>query len=234
MHQLASLEVPTSPCLFVGQTSFPSLLGVRQNSVGNEGLVCTLERDGQQHGARLQWRLSPPDLTRPRAAVQRTPSAVGQELQQPRLPRHREGGKSSVEGWGPWHGLPGWCALGGAPPPVAWRVLSSSVAACGVVLGLLQPSSVLSAPEQCLGHSWTVRNAPLCLGCLIHCCAGNVCMQFLAHAWAWVPGLWAPPPGAFSRPAPLIPAGPLGLQGAWGVHGCVTCSFLARVSVKYP
>lgn len=124
-------------------------------------------------------------------------------------------GESIVEGWGPRHGLPGWCALGGPLrfPPVAWRVLSSSVAACGVVLGLLQPSSVLSPPEQCLGHSWTMRNAPLCLGYVIHCCAGNACMQFLAHAWARVPGLWAPPPGAVSRSSRPGSAWSLPLQG---------------------
>ena len=127
-------------------------------------------------------------------------------------------------------------------PPVAWRVRSFSVVTCGVALGLLQPFSVLSAPEQCLGHGWMIRNAPLCFGYLIHCCAGNVYMQCLVHAWAWVPGLWAPPPGAVSHsrwPGPL----PSFQQVLWGCrelggggrfHAHVTCSFLARVSTKYP
>lgn len=87
--------------------------------------------------------------------------------------------------------------LGGALrfPPVAWRVLPPSVVACGAVLGLLRPSGVRSAPEQCLGRSWAIRNAPVCFGCLLRCCAGNARMQCLAHAWARVPGLWAPPSG---------------------------------------
>ena len=100
-------------------------------------------------------------------------------------------------------------------PPGAWRLRSSSLVTCGVVLGLLQPFSVLSAPQQCLGHGWMTRNAPLCFGCLIHCCAGNACVQCLLHAWARVPGLWTPPPGAASHcrwPGPL----PLFQQVLWG------------------
>lgn len=181
-------------------------------------------------------------LDLPRAAVQRTPSAVGPELRQPWLPRHREGGENSMEGvGGSGMGSRGGVHLGGALrfPPVAWRLLPPSVVACGAVLGLLRPSSVLSALEQCLGRSWAIRNAPLCFGCPLRCCAGNACMQSLAHAWAWVPGLWAPPLGRLpqqpARPAPLVPASPLGLQGARGrVRARVTCPFLAGVSGKYP
>lgn len=55
-------------------------------------------------------------------------------------------------------------------------------------------------------------------------------MQFLAHAWVRVPGLWAPPPGAVScssRSGPL----PLFQQVLWGCRelGEGGCSWMCHV-----